>query len=248
MGDDAPLLPFFFSMPFLYLFRHGQAGDRDNYDRLSELGQRQAALLGEWLARERLVFPAVFCGSLNRQRTTASIALETAGLDPARVQVDPQWDEFDLDAVYASLAPQIAAENEEFREHWLSMKAAMDAGDRGIHRRWTPADTAVVKAWIEGRYSFPGESWGAFLDRVGTAFQPVLRAAQTEDVAVFTSATPIAITVARPFGAAPQRVMEFAAAQVNTAITIVSPSGDSHRLFSFNAFPHLRSSDLRTFR
>jgi broad specificity phosphatase PhoE len=235
-------------MPFLYLFRHGQAGDRDNYDRLSDLGRRQASLLGEWLARERLGFAAVFCGSLNRQRTTANIALETAGLDPARVQVDSQWDEFDLDAVYASLAPQIAAESEDFKQHWLSMKAAMDAGDRAIHRRWTPADTAVVKAWIEGRYEFPGESWRGFLDRVGAALRPALRAAQTGDVAVFTSATPIAITAATPFGATPQQVMEFAAAQVNSAMTILSPYGDSHRLFSFNAFPHLRSSDLRTFR
>jgi broad specificity phosphatase PhoE len=235
-------------MPFIYLFRHGQAGDRDDYDRLSDLGRRQAALLGEWIARERLSFHAVFSGSLNRQRTTALIALEAAGLPTDTTVADPRWDEFDLDTVYASLAPRIAAEDDAFREHWRSMQAAMESGDRAIHRRWTPADTAVVKAWIEGRYPFEGESWRAFLDRVEAAFQPLLEAAAQGDVAVFTSATPIAITVARPFGSTPRQVMEFAAAQVNTSVTILSPHLDSHRLFSFNSFPHLGGSDLRTFR
>jgi len=31
----------------VYLVRHGQAGTREAYDSLSELGQRQARLLGE---------------------------------------------------------------------------------------------------------------------------------------------------------------------------------------------------------
>ena len=34
-------------MSLIYLIRHAQAGSRDNYDVLSELGHEQARLLGE---------------------------------------------------------------------------------------------------------------------------------------------------------------------------------------------------------
>jgi broad specificity phosphatase PhoE len=43
-------------LSFLYLFRHGQAGTRDRYDALSDVGRKQAELLGEYLSRERVEF------------------------------------------------------------------------------------------------------------------------------------------------------------------------------------------------
>src|ERR1700752_1495132 len=42
----------------IYFIRHAQAGARDNYDILSDLGQKQARLLGKFLATEDVRFSA----------------------------------------------------------------------------------------------------------------------------------------------------------------------------------------------
>jgi len=98
------LLPFFF-MPIVTLIRHGQAGMRDNYDVLSETGVRQARLLGDWLKARSAGFDAVISGGLARQRQTAALAFDGAVAD---IQVNPGWNEFDLDAVFEAYVPRLA--------------------------------------------------------------------------------------------------------------------------------------------
>ncbi|MBM3814434.1 MAG: hypothetical protein FJW20_22650 [Acidimicrobiia bacterium] len=63
-------------MSILYVIRHGQASFlSENYDRLSELGERQSRLLGEhWLSRGRR-FDQVYYGPCERQiRTGGEVA------------------------------------------------------------------------------------------------------------------------------------------------------------------------------
>ena len=49
--------------------RHGQASfGTEEYDRLSELGCRQAEVLGEYFEHRDLHFDAVYTGELRRQR------------------------------------------------------------------------------------------------------------------------------------------------------------------------------------
>jgi broad specificity phosphatase PhoE len=55
----------------LTLIRHGQAGSRLAYDDLSEIGQEQARVLGQWFAAHSVRFDAIVTGGLNRQRMTA---------------------------------------------------------------------------------------------------------------------------------------------------------------------------------
>ena len=64
-------------MGTLYLVRHGQASfGADDYDQLSELGQRQSVRLGEYLASRDITFDAVYTGTLRRQvQTWEGIAL-----------------------------------------------------------------------------------------------------------------------------------------------------------------------------
>jgi broad specificity phosphatase PhoE len=59
-------------MSRLYLVRHGQAGTRKAYDSLSELGRRQARLLGEYFVSEKIHFTGAYCGALVRQEETAA--------------------------------------------------------------------------------------------------------------------------------------------------------------------------------
>jgi broad specificity phosphatase PhoE len=240
----------------LYLIRHGQAGSRDEYDRLSTLGQAQARALGVWLAREGVRFDAVWAGALRRQQETAACvlgAMTEAG--PAlpeplpEPRIDPRWNEFDLDAVYASIAPRMAAEDPVFRSHFQALRQAVAAGDEGIHRTWTPSDNAVVQAWIAGRYSLEGESWADFIARVHSAAKEPLTVAQSgRRVAVFTSATPVAIAMGLALPLKAGDIMHLAGAAINSNVTILSVNGDQPRLFAFNGIAHLDSPTLRTFR
>ncbi len=52
--------------------RHGQAGTRDSYDSLSELGRRQARLLGEYFVSQGIEFTAAYVGAMSRQQQTAA--------------------------------------------------------------------------------------------------------------------------------------------------------------------------------
>jgi broad specificity phosphatase PhoE len=97
----------------IYLIRHGQAGTREAYDSLSELGREQARLLGEYFFSQKLTFHSVISGSLNRQRQSAEEVSKVYPDFPA-INVDPNWDEFDLTRVYREIAPQLAEQDSEF--------------------------------------------------------------------------------------------------------------------------------------
>lgn len=73
----------------MYLFRHARTvtndtpeivGGRTNHAPLTELGERQAGLLGLWIAKRKLVPDAVYVSPAVRTLETARIALERAGI------------------------------------------------------------------------------------------------------------------------------------------------------------------------
>src|SRR3984957_8008407 len=97
-------------MSVLYLVRHGQAGTRENYDSLSDLGRRQARLLGRHFRGQGTQFTAASSGPPPRERAPAREVLPDA-----EIRVDPGWDEFDLAHVYRELAPRLVADDEQFR-------------------------------------------------------------------------------------------------------------------------------------
>jgi broad specificity phosphatase PhoE len=234
-------------MSVLYLVRHGQAGTRENYDSLSDLGSVQAWLLGEHFRNQGIQFAAAYSGSLARQRATAAEVLPAAEL-----KVDAGWDEFDLSHVYQELAPRLAADDEQFHMHYEEMQREIarseGAHDAPVHRKWNDCDKKCVRAWVEGRYEYSGESWIAFVARILGALGRVIEAQHEGNVAVFTSATPIGVSAAKTLEIADGRAMWLAAVMFNTSFTTLRVHGDEIRLFTLNAIPHLGNSDLRTFR
>src|ERR1700747_2607732 len=168
----------------VYLVRHGQAGTRDAYDSLSELGERQARLLGEHFISQGVRFTAAYAGALTRQQQTAeqiSAAYFDAGVGFPTLRVDSGWDEFDLGRVYREIAPLLAAEDPEFLHEYDEMReqVRVSQGAHGarIHRKWMPCDTKVVEAWLAGRYPYGGETWDQFRERVAGCRLKMLDAA-----------------------------------------------------------------------
>ncbi len=63
-------------MTTIYLIRHGQASfGADDYDKLSDLGRRQAEITGHYLRDHGIHIDAAYSGTLLRQRETAQLAL-----------------------------------------------------------------------------------------------------------------------------------------------------------------------------
>jgi broad specificity phosphatase PhoE len=235
----------------VYLIRHGQAGLRHDYDTLSDLGRTQARLLGEYLAAQKIRFTAIYSGAMTRQQETAAevrTALKRAGQPQPTIATDPRWNEFDLDEVFAAMAPPLCADDPEFKLHYEELSRQTRDQDSAIHRSWTPADTAVVRAWVEGRYAFQGESWMAFQERIGGCFETLAAHGSGDAVAVFTSATPMAISVGKVLGLNGRHVMRLAGVTYNAAFTTLRVRPDDLMLFGFNGIPHLAEPGLRTFR
>jgi broad specificity phosphatase PhoE len=231
----------------LYLVRHGQAGTRENYDSLSDLGRRQSNLLGEYFREQNIDFTAAYSGSLARQQATAREVLPES-----RIVSDPGWDEFDLAQVYREYAPRLAAVDPVFRREYEEMQQAI-ADSQGahhapVHRRWNDCDKKAIRAWIEGQYEYSGESWTSFTQRIQAALARVIEARHEGNVIVFTSATPIGVSAAGTLDLHDGRAMWLAAVLHNASFTTLRVRENEIRLFSLNAVPHLDEASLRTFR
>ncbi len=226
------------------LIRHGQAGSRLVYDDLSEIGHEQSRDLGAWFAARRIRFDAIVTGGLNRQRQTAR-EMMAAMEDPPQPVVDGRWSEFDLDAVYTGIGPLLAAEDEHFRLEYEQLQREVTDPESSAHRQWRRCDVTVVRAWIEARFDFDGESFADFGARVRAA---LLALPAHGNVAVVTSATPIALSAGATLDLAPRRIMQLAGAQRNTAFSELDLRPGDPRLVSFNNIPHLREERLRTLR
>ncbi|HWQ52925.1 MAG TPA: histidine phosphatase family protein [Bryobacteraceae bacterium] len=238
-------------MSTLYLIRHGQAGTRQAYDSLSDLGHLQARRAGEYLASQRVRFRAAFSGTLRRQRETAEEVAgqyRACGLEFPVIDCEANWNEFDIDAVYRDMVPALAAGDPQFRRDYDDLLRQAADEDHDVHHRWSPCDAAIVSAWIEGRFPSGTESWQAFIRRVERTLDTLPRCGEDEAVAVFTSAVPIAIWVAMALGVTNGRIMQVAAVMYNSAITTFRLREGELALFSFNGVPHLPADDLRSFR
>lgn len=242
-------------MSRIYLVRHGQAGTRDAYDALSELGRRQARLLGEYFISEKICFSAAYSGALARQSETAAevrAVYREAGVPFPEVIAEPGWNEFDLADVYRALAPQLCAEDSEFARQYAELeaqaRAAAEDPDASVHRRWLPCDVTVVRAWMSGRHAYEGESWQAFRERVAACVPQMESSVGDSDIVIFTSATPIGVWAALAMDIHDERAMRLAGVLHNASFTLLRVQDGNLRLHSFNAVPHLGDAALRTYR
>ncbi len=242
-------------MSRVYLVRHGQAGTRESYDSLSEMGRRQARLLGEYFVCEGIQFAAAYSGALVRQEETAAevrAVYREAGACFPEVVKEPGWNEFDLAHVYRALAPQLCAEDPEFDREYQELaaqvRAAAEQPEASVNRRWLPCDVKVVQAWIRGQHAYDGETWQAFRERVVACQSKLKPVERDENILVFTSATPIGIWTALAMEIHDERAMRLAGVLHNASCTVVRLHDGELRLHSFNGVPHLAEPGLRTYR
>lgn len=239
-------------MTLLTLIRHAQASYlSDNYDRLSPLGERQAAILGEYWARRGVRFDLVFSGPAERQVRTAEIAAD-AGLKlgkgfPQAVVLD-EFDEFPGEQVVRVLGPILAGRHEDVRSLAAAFEAAEDGAkkkkalDRLFHR--------VTESWVaEEAESADVESWKQFTGRVSRGVDHVRSRAQDDThVAVFTSAGPTAVVASLALEISAKNTLELAFSPRNASYSEFFLTRNSLTLSSVNVTAHLEDASLLTYR
>jgi broad specificity phosphatase PhoE len=206
-------------MPIVLLVRHGQASfGGDDYDRLSDLGRQQAERTGRWLVDRGLRRPVAMHGSLRRQRDTAALALDAAGLR-VEPRIDPRWDEYDhIDLVRRYAAAHGSEEPRSSGEFQGLLDSAL---------------TAWVEHGDEG-------GWPAFSAGVAGALRELVQGLeQGQDAVVFTSAGVIATVCADLLGTGVAGLVALNRVAVNGAVTKLAVGRSGSTLLTFNEHSHL---------
>lgn len=211
------------AMGTLYLVRHGQASfGAEDYDRLSDLGQRQCAQLGSWMQGRGLAFEAVLRGSLRRHRESLeALAGELPGLPQALEW--PGLNEYDSEAVVRSVhAGELPRPDtpEAYRQHFRLLREGL-------------------ASWMAGQVQPAGmPSWQGFLQGVTSALDHV-RTQHQGDVLLVSSGGPIATAVAHVLDAPPATAIELNLRIRNSALTEFAFTPKRHMLVTYNTLPHL---------
>ena len=217
----------------LHLIRHGQAsfGDGD-YDRLSDLGLRQARMTGRGLKESGWRPDAAYSGDLARQRDTARAVL--AGLaSPPRLQVLAGFNEFDSGPIIRNLLPAMAEEDP-------AVKRALPEMYRD-RRAFQVIYDGAMRRWVSGQYPDNGvESWPAFLQRVGAALERVRAENQGgKNVLVFTSGGPIAAAMRLVMGLEDLTALKLTWVIKNASLSTFLYNDREMTLDLFNSTAHL---------
>jgi len=136
-----------------------------------------------------------------------------------------------------------------FQAHHAHNRAINQQRMDGI-RQAIPAttDQAVIRAWMGDRYpDYEGEAWSSFRTRIQACANDLSSNHHPKAIAIFTSATPIAIITGAALGLTDERLLHILGVIYNTSVSVMKPRNGELRLFTFNSTPHLDSSN-RTFR
>jgi len=210
-------------MGTLYLVRHGQASfGAQDYDQLSELGQRQSQRLGEYFKLKGLHFEQVLTGTLKRHQQTLAGICNGAGFSTDALAL-PGLNEYDSEAVIAAIHPHPLAKPdtpELYRHHFRLLRDGLTQ-------------------WMNGVVSPLGmPSYREFQQGVADALA-LVRQQTSGDVLLVSSGGPISTAVGQILGTTPETTIELNMRIRNSAVTEFNFTPKRHALQTFNTLPHL---------
>jgi broad specificity phosphatase PhoE len=239
-------------MSRLFFVRHAQASFlEENYDRLSDLGERQAALLGRYWARHGRVFDRVCTGPRERQIETCRIVADEyakAGVPFPAPEKFEEFDEYDGEAVLRQGVPELVAHKHYIRDLYDAYHEASQPGER--HLRFQRLFEAVITIWANGALPLEGvEPWDVFLERVSGGITRFLEdGASKEQTAIFSSGGPTAVTVQRALDLTSLKTLQLSWMVRNCSFSEFVYSKERFSLSAFNEVPHIDDDAMRTYR
>jgi broad specificity phosphatase PhoE len=212
-------------MSHITLIRHGQANsaatDEISYDRLSPLGHKQSAWLGDHLRQSQTHHTRLYTGTLRRHVETAD-AMAT-GLEPIR---DPRLNELE----YFTLAALME------QQHGVPLP--VDQGGFSSHL------PLVFETWKSDRLADTPETYASFEARIQSVLEEI--AEGDGPALVVTSGGLISMVMAQAMGLGIPAMSRLALAIMNTSMHRLFPIGGHWSPVLFNAIPHLDTPDRRT--
>lgn len=218
-------------MSELYLVRHAQASFGEaNYDRLSDLGHRQARWLGEYFLARGLVFDRIICGDMLRHRQTMDAIVEAMSGELPAPEAHPQWNEFDFEVLV---------------ETYLAQNPHDIPPDGAPRRKWFGVLRKALHAWSEGRLpdTVP-ERWEQFEARVSEGLSLATRSApESSRVLVVSSGGAISMAIRQVLQAPPAAMVQINLQTRNCSYSHFFFNRDGIQLSGFNHVPHLEHPD-----
>lgn len=239
-------------MALIYLIRHGQASfGGEDYDRLSDLGRRQAAILGAHLRHSGVPLDALISGGLRRQRDTAAEIATALGQRAPAGRIEAAFNEYDHVAVIKAYLPL-------FMREIGAPRGLADADVFRDHKLFELAFRFMIKAWMDNlpHEHAALENWREFCVRVSGGLEQVLAAhGQKGRVAIVTSGGAIAAALRVVLGLSNKRTLTMNWSIYNASLTQLyygrSGRHDDALLLGFNNVAHLEMQggrELVTFR
>jgi broad specificity phosphatase PhoE len=238
-------------MSVLTLVRHGQASFfAADYDQLSEAGEAQARLLGDYLAHQDGGIDEVYVGPRRRQQQTATLAGEqycNAGRPWPEPVVLEELDEYDLAGLLGRLAPALADRDPAFA---AMVAAVRRSAEHERDRTFWPMFQALTAHWQTSTDAVEAvEGWAAFRDRVRRGVERVTGHSRSRRrVVAVTSGGFIGTAAALALAAPDQTALELNWRLRNGSLTRFVFTAGRRTLDEFNAVPHLPDPALWTYR
>ncbi len=239
-------------MSLLYLIRHAQASFlQENYDKLSPLGEQQAAILGEYWAARKLKFDRIATGPCERQKRTAQLIArpyQASNQNFPELQKLEEFDEYQAEAVLKRALPELLATDEPIAK----LQAAFKSSTTNVEQRkhFQKLFESVINKWVRAEISPEDvESWQEFKARVNGGLNKFLTHGQRgETVAIFTSGGPIAIAMQTALGLSDESALGVSWMSQNCSWSEFLYGADRFTLSTFNSHPHLEDPEMLTYR
>jgi broad specificity phosphatase PhoE len=239
-------------MALLTLVRHGQASFlKENYDKLSALGELQARRLGEYWVKAGAVFHQSYHGPAERQiRTGAIVAavFREHGAAWPNSELVPELDEYAGIQVMRTFLPDVMEKHEDIRALEQEFRSA---GEKSAAARvYDRLFQRITRMWVAGALDAPDvESWAKFCERVDRGLARIRdHAPKNGRIAVFTSGGVIAAATRAALDLSPHKTLELSWTSRNASYAEFLFSGERFSLSSFNNLPHLDEPGLITYR
>ena len=223
----------------LYFVRHGQASfGHPAYDRLSPIGERQAALLGKHFYKIGIRFDAVYSGALRRHIQTATIAMsQTNGDAPPEIIIDADFNEFDSsDQMMNRLFTVIQEDpllSEQMKQIHTDHGAIGRIFDIAEKSEMMPVEVAARMRLVQ-----------QFRDRISGAIDNLVRkVGDNKKVVVFTSGGPTAVALRQTLDTSREQTIRLGWELRNTSITVLRHHQEQLWLVLFNCVAHLEAQD-----